>query len=379
MTTRFTVMASPALPRGLSLEGLENSLYVAPLAPLSGVAAQAAVASGQGWSLAGGPLCFSQCLVLLRQDGRIYQSVCGFADLIDWSEMEGPDVARHVGRLVKRIGAARPDYAGLSMDRPRIMGIVNVTPDSFSDGGSWFDADKAITHGLALLEAGADILDVGGESTRPGSQPVPTEEEIRRVVPVIRALAERGAVVSVDTRNAPVMTAAVEAGAAIINDISALEGPGALQAAATSGAAVMLMHMQGDPQTMQQDPVYDWAALDVYDYLAQRVALCEAAGIPRQKICVDPGVGFGKSLDHNMEVMAHQGLYHALGLPILLGVSRKSFIAKASKGEPAGQRLAGSLTAALAGLDQGVQMLRVHDVAETAQALAVWRGLKAAG
>jgi len=369
-------VASPALPRGLSHEGLERRLYVAPVGTLAATSGGAAIAAGQGWSLAGGPLSFSLCSVLLRDGDVVREAVAGFGDLLDWSGEEGDEVARHVGGLLRRLGAACPDFAGLSMDRPQIMGIVNVTPDSFSDGGQYFDPRHAIIHGEKLLEAGASILDVGGESTRPGSSEVDPDEEIRRVVPVIRALAEKGAVVSVDTRHAPVMGAAVEAGATIINDISALEGPGALQVAAKSGAAVILMHMQGDPKSMQQSPVYDCAPLDVYDYLADRVAVCLKAGIPKGRLAIDPGVGFGKTVEHNLQVMARLALYHGLGLPVLLGVSRKSFIGKLSRNEPAPQRIPGSLAAALAGFDAGMQMTRVHDVAETVQALAVWRGIK---
>jgi len=371
------LQASPALPRGLSHEDPAGRLYVAPAGTLSGGAGAAAVISQQGWCLAGGPLSFSLCSVLLREDGRVVEAVATFSDLLDWSAGEGEAVARHVGLLLKRLGARRPAFAGLAMDRPRVMGIVNVTPDSFSDGGQFFDPQAAIDHGVALLEAGADILDIGGESTRPGAPPVGPDEECRRVLPVVRALAERGAVVSIDTRHAPVMGTAVAAGAAIINDISALDGdPDSLAVAAKSGAAVILMHMQGDPQSMQQAPRYDYAPLDVFDTLAARLAVCEAAGIPRDKLCVDPGVGFGKTVEHNLQVLARLPLYHALGVPLLLGVSRKSFIGKLSRGEAAPQRVPGSLAAALAGLDAGVQMIRVHDVAETVQAGAVWRAMR---
>jgi len=376
VTSRQSIVASPALPRGLSLEGIGKRLYLSPIPSLSGSTAAAAVAAGQGWSLAGGDLSFSLCSVLLRDGAMVRESVAPFAELLDWSEAEGDDLARHVGALIRRIGARRPDFAGLSMERPQIMGIINVTPDSFSDGGRFFDPRQAIIHGEQLLEAGATILDVGGESTRPGSDAVDAEEEVRRVVPVIRALAEKGAVVSVDTRHAQVMGAAVEAGAAIINDISALEGEGALQVAAKSGAAVILMHMQGEPKSMQQQPVYDCAPLDVFDYLSDRVEACLAAGIPRAKLAVDPGVGFGKTVEHNLQVMGRLALYHGFGLPVLLGVSRKSFIGKVSQNEPAPQRVPGSLAAAQIGFDAGMQMTRVHDVAETVQALAVWKAIR---
>lgn len=375
----MSINPSPALPRGLLHEDLTRGLYVGPVGVLGGPVAAATLTSGLGWSVAGSALSYALCNILWREGGRVYESVASFREILDWSAGEGQDLAMHVGRLLRRIGANRPSFAGLSLDRPRIMGIVNVTPDSFSDGGKFFDTERAVAHGVRLLEAGAHILDVGGESTRPGSDPVSPEEEQRRVLPVIRALAERGAVVSVDTRHAAVMGAAADNGAAIINDITALTGDDrALAVAAKSGAAIVLMHMQGEPGTMQQSPVYDCAPLDVYDYLADRLDACRAAGIPDERLCVDPGIGFGKSLEHNLQIMARLGLYHALGVPVLLGVSRKSFIAKIVPETPPTERLPGSLAAALAGLDQGVQIVRVHDVAETAQAVAVWHGVRSA-
>jgi dihydropteroate synthase len=258
------------------------------------------------------------------------------------------------------------------------MGIVNVTPDSFSDGGDHADTAAALAHGQALLAAGADILDVGGESTRPGAVPVDPADEIRRIEPVVRGLAGAGAVVSIDTRNAATMQAALAAGARIINDVTALTGdPDSIAVAARSGAPVILMHMLGDPRTMQQDPQYRCAPLDVLDYLEERIAACEAAGIDRGRIVVDPGVGFGKRLRHNLEILAHLSLLHLTGCPILLGASRKSFIPSATaKIEPPKARLPGSLAAELAGLDQGVQILRVHDVGETRQAIQVLQGLR---
>lgn len=376
-------MASPALPRGLSHElagqDLSRRLYVAPLATLGGPPAASAIAGGQGWSLAGGSLAFTACSLLWREDRQVIEAVAPFPELLDWSEAEGEAVAHHVGARLAAAARKRAPFAGLAMDRPHIMGIVNVTPDSFSDGGAHFDLGAAIAHGLRLRDAGADILDVGGESTRPGAAEIGPDEEMRRVLPVVKALAEAGAVVSVDTRHAAVMGAAVDHGAAIINDITALTGdPEALAVAASSGAAVVLMHMQGDPHSMQHDPQYDFAPLDIYDYLAERLAACRQAGIPTERLCVDPGIGFGKTVEHNVQTLARLGLYHALGVPLLLGVSRKSFIGKLSAGEPPIERLAGSLAAGLAGLDAGAQILRVHDVAQTAQALAVWKAMRGA-
>ena len=268
-------------------------------------------------------------------------------------------------------------FAGVTLDLPQVMGIVNVTPDSFSDGGRYLGIEAAIAHARRLAAEGAAIIDVGGESTRPGAAPVSPAEEIARTAPVVRALAEEGICVSIDTRHAAVMEAAVAAGAAIINDISALEGdPGSLVVAARSGASVVLMHMQGQPGDMQADPRYEDAPREVRDYLAARIEACLAAGIPKHKLCIDPGIGFGKTVEHNVQLLAALGDLQSLGVPVLLGVSRKSFIAALSRKEPADMRVGGSLAAALAGLDRGVKILRVHDVAETVQAVAVWHAIK---
>jgi dihydropteroate synthase len=231
-----------------------------------------------------------------------------------------------------------------------------------------------------MIAAGADILDVGGESTRPGAEAVSAEEEIARVVPVVKALSETGARVSIDTRRAVVMKAAIEAGATIINDITALTGdPDSMRVAAESGLPVVLMHMRGEPGTMQDNPQYQDAARDVCEYLKDRVRACEAAGMKRGLIAVDPGIGFGKTVNHNLEILARLDLYRDFGCPVLLGASRKSFIAKISCAEEPKDRVAGSLAAVLAAARQGVRLFRAHDVAETRQALAVWQAIEAAG
>jgi dihydropteroate synthase len=267
-------------------------------------------------------------------------------------------------------------FAGLTLDVPRIMGVVNVTPDSFSDGGEAYEMASAIARGLALAEAGADIIDVGGESTRPGAQPVPVEEELRRVIPVIEALAARGLLVSVDTRHAAVMAAALPAGARIINDVTALTGdPDALKTVAASQAAVVLMHMQGDPRKMQDNPTYGDVVAEVSAYLAGRIAACEAAGIPRTRLAVDPGIGFGKTVAHNVALLQSLDRLRRLGCALVIGVSRKSFIARLSRGEAPTDRLGGSLAAALAAVARGAHILRVHDVAATVQALKVWQAV----
>jgi dihydropteroate synthase len=256
------------------------------------------------------------------------------------------------------------------------MGVVNVTPDSFSDGGEFLDPAAAIAHGLRLHAEGADIVDVGGESTRPGAAAVPADEEIRRVVPVIEALAGAGVLVSIDTRTAAVMRAGIAAGARMINDISALRhDPEALATAGASGLPVVLMHSQGEPATMQVAPTYELAPLDVFDHLAARVQAWTDAGHDRAHLVIDPGIGFGKTLEHNLQILSQLGLYLGLGLPVLLGVSRKSFIGRLAGGAAPADRLPGSLAAALRGAAAGIALLRVHDVAATQQALAVWRAL----
>ncbi len=330
--------------------------------------------------LAAGPLRFSHCEAIWRAGTGARRAVLPLADLAPWAEARAPGRGgAEAQALLQRLSAERAPLAGLSLDRPRVMGILNVTPDSFSDGGDRAAPDVAVRDGLAMLAAGADILDVGGESTRPGSQPVSLDEERARVLPVVEALAKAGAIVSIDTRHAAIMAEAVAAGAAIINDVTALEGdPDSLAVAAETGVPVILMHMQGEPQTMQANPTYDSAALDIYGYLAGRLEACAAAGIEPGRVVVDPGIGFGKTLDHNLQLFEQLALFQGLGTAVLLGASRKSFIAKLApqatgKTLAPKQRLAGSLAAALFGLQRGVQILRVHDVAETVQAVAVWQ------
>ena len=331
--------------------------------------------------LAGGARAFAACEAVLRENGReAAREVVPVPALADWAARSGPEVAAQATVLLERLSAPRAPYAGLDLGRPQVMGVINVTPDSFSDGGDRFDAGRAVDDGLAMVEAGAAILDVGGESTRPGSAPVEADEELRRVLPVVRGLAAAGAPVSIDTRHTRVMAAALDAGARVVNDVTALAGdPDSLALVAARRVPVVLMHMRGEPRTMQAYPSYDDAPRDVYDALAERVAACEAAGIPRARIAVDPGIGFGKTAAHNLAILDRMALYQGLGCAVLLGVSRKSFIAKLSTGEAPKQRLPGSLAAALAGLNRGVQIIRAHDVAETMQAIAVWHAIETAG
>lgn len=258
---------------------------------------------------------------------------------------------------------------------PILMGIVNVTPDSFSGDGV-LGVDAAIAHGLKLLDEGAKILDIGGESTRPGAAPVGVDEEIRRVVPVIEGLKSTGAVISIDTRNAKTMGAAITAGATLINDVSALEGDvDSLKIAANSDAIICLMHMNDDPRTMQDAPHYDDVVREVYDYLERRIKICVDAGISKDRLMIDPGIGFGKTLEHNVTILKNIDHFESLGVPMLLGASRKRFIAALSKDEAAEDRVAGSIATVLAAYQKGVRYFRVHDVAETAQALAVFRAV----
>lgn len=280
--------------------------------------------------------------------------------------------------ILTRLTAPRAPVAGLDMDRPQIMGILNTTPDSFSDGGLHHTSDAALAAAHAMIAAGAAILDIGGESTRPGAIPVPEAEEIARTAGVIAALAGATQVpLSIDTRNAAVAAAALDSGAALVNDVSGLTHDAAMAPlCAARGVPVCVMHAQGDPQTMQDAPTYDNVLLDVYDYLATRIATLEMNGIPRARVLADPGIGFGKTQGHNLAILQGLSLFHGLGCAILLGVSRKRFIGTIGKEPRAGARAPGSIAVGLAGLAQGVQLLRVHDVAETAQALRLWQAVR---
>jgi len=266
----------------------------------------------------------------------------------------------------------------LDLTRPRVMGILNVTPDSFSDGGRFFDRERALDHARRMLADGADLIDVGGESTRPGAAPVDEADELARVIPVIDELAREGALVAVDTMKPAVMRAAVAAGAAMINDVNALRLPGALEAAASTDAAVCLMHMQGEPRTMQDAPSYDDVVAEVRDFLVERAQSCEAVGIARDRIVLDPGFGFGKTLAHNLVLVRGLPELVATGYPVLAGLSRKSSLG-AITGRPGGERLAASLAAALAAVARGASLVRVHDVRETVDALKVWTAIQGAG
>jgi dihydropteroate synthase len=339
------------------------SRYLIPRGIISGPAAPRAVKAGIALPLAGGPLAFASAETIERGKGEE-----GERHPVDLKAARSfaPD-------LLESLTRPRAPWAGFDLAHPLIMGVVNVTPDSFSDGGDFAEASAAIDHGRAMLAAGADIVDVGGESTRPGADPVPPVDEAARVLPVVRALAHAGAVVSIDTRHASVMDEAVKAGAWIINDVTALTGDAQSAAvAARSGAAIVLMHMLGEPQTMQLDPRYADVTCDLVDYFTARLAALAELGVARERVAIDPGIGFGKKDVHNLRLLDELAAFHVFGGPILLGASRKSFIGRLSRGEPPKHRTAGTLAAHQIGFDRGVQIVRVHDVAEAFQARALW-------
>jgi dihydropteroate synthase len=327
--------------------------YFRPIAMVDGARPDGALALAGGWCW------FAQVEVLER--GRPPRVI---------------PAAEVPAEVLGRLTASRPALAGLGLERPLIMGILNVTPDSFSDGGRFFDEGSAVVQARAMAEAGAAILDVGGESTRPGAAEVAADDEIARTAPVIGAVRDLGVPVSIDTRKAAVAEAALAAGAAIVNDVAALGfDPALAGVVARAGVPVVLMHALGTPATMQNDPVYEDVLLDVYDFLERRIAVAEAAGISRERIVVDPGIGFGKTVAHNLALLRGLSLLHGLGCPILLGASRKRFIGTLGGETQADRRVAGSLAVALTGVAQGAQILRVHDVNETRQALALWQAI----
>ena len=330
---------------------------------------------GQVARLAGGLNWFSAVELIhwdgARRSGSELVPVAGIEQRLDdssgaqWQALTSPRPPLQLGERTIRL------------DQPQVMGIVNATPDSFSDGGRFEGAADAASAGADMAAEGAAIIDVGGESTRPGAKPVWEGDEIERVVPIIRQLAAGGAAVSIDTRKAEVMRAAVAAGARLINDVSALTfDSSAAETVASLGVPVVLMHHQGSPETMQQEPRYGDVLIEVFLWLKERIEVAVEAGIPRDKILVDPGFGFGKNVAHNLELMNGLAMLHGLGCPIVLGASRKRTIGALANEAPVDQRLGGSLTFAHKAVEQGAQIVRVHDVPETVQALKVWRGLR---
>lgn len=311
--------------------------------------------------------------VLIRTRDGVLSVHANVREIETWAKETG--ISAHADKILHRFARPPETFAGLSLKKPLVMGIVNATPDSFSNQGRWDTAET----GIKMLCDGADLIDVGGESTRPGAPCLDAEEETGRVLPVVEELLHGGAVVSVDTRKALVAAGAIQAGAQIINDVSAFtfEPEGLELVSQDPDACVILMHSQGTPEHMQDNPSYDvLPSLEIFDYLAERITACEKAGVFRNRICIDPGVGFGKTVADNCEILSRLGMLKGLGCPVLLGVSRKSFIAAVGRNEPPDKRLGGSLSAATSALDKGADILRVHDVAETAQAVAVWQKTK---
>lgn len=345
----------------------DAGLYLRPLGLISGGAAKRAIDAGEALPLAGGPLAFSAAEIIEGAPGSAKRRC------VSASALAGIEDAS-LKALLERITAPRKPLAGLALDRPRIMGVVNVTPDSFSDGGLYDNTDVAVAHGASLVNEGASLLDIGGESTRPGADPVEAEAEAERILPVIEELRGVDAVISADTRKSALMRKAAESGAQMLNDIAALTHDGdSLSVAAETGLPVVLMHAQGDPKTMQDNPVYDDVVLEVYDFLSVRIAACEEAGIPRERIIADPGIGFGKTLEHNLALLEALSIFHGLGTAVLVGASRKRFIGTLTGEETPRERVSGSIAVVLAAAAQGVQLHRVHDVGESVKALTLWQ------
>lgn len=346
---------------------MSEDIYLEPRALLYGSDAAEAVDAGVAGRLAGGAVAFTQ--VRLHSRGGPGGGIRPYGDVSASSEGA-------LQRELELIERTRPGDAVAPAGQVAVMGVVNVTPDSFSDGGEFAETATAIDHGRGLAEEGARILDIGGESTRPGSDAMTGEEELARVLPVIEGLRDIGLPISVDTRKADIMRRAAASGAAVINDISALQfDPDALAAAADLGLPVVLMHSRGDPKTMQDDPQYDDVLLDVFDHLRHRIAACVEAGIPPERIIADPGIGFGKTFEHNHTLLRGLTVFHGLGVRVLLGVSRKAFLGRLTDEPVAGKRVIGSVTAAVMGVMQGVQIVRVHDVRATVQAIRTWEGI----
>ena len=358
---------------------MPDRLYIQPLT----IAPSPQALNGDAVRLAGGMVYAREFAVIIRRDGKVAERALATAETIDdvlaaLPDELGPEAEAQWANL--RIAHPPLQLGGrtVRLDQPQVMGILNVTPDSMSDGGQFLDDEAAaFAHAADMLEEGAAIIDVGGESTRPGAAAVWEGDELKRVIPVIERCFAMGAAVSIDSRRTAVMEAALQAGAEIINDVSALRhDPRSLEFAAASGKPVILMHAPGDGEDLHADGSYANVVLDVFDWLAAARDKAIAGGIARQNVILDPGIGFGKSLADNLALMNALPLFHALGQPLLLGASRKRTIGALSNEAPAHQRLGGSLAFALAGMNAGIQLLRVHDVFETVQARNVWRGLR---
>ncbi len=350
---------------------MAREFYLNPVGLLYGATAREAIKTGNAGQLAGGDIGFSAVEMLQGSPNAIARDLRSYRDL---RTSHATDIIAALHLLEdKRSLPGKPDHSS-----PLIMGVVNVTPDSFSDGGDFLDANIAIAHGHALAKAGADILDIGGESTRPGAEPISLGEELDRILPVVEGLAALSPPLSIDTRRPEVMRQAVTLGAHYVNDVSALTfEDDSLEVARQLDRPVILMHAQGDPRSMQDDPVYDNVVLEVFDWLVQRLEIAQEAGISHKNLLIDPGIGFGKTLNHNLELLANLAFFHGTGVPVVVGASRKRFIGTLSKASNARHRMPGSIAAALKASASGVQIIRVHDVGETRQALSVAEAIQA--
>ena len=372
---------------------MSQSLYLQPRFLSYGVIADKAIADGIARPLAPpSHSAFSHCALIMTNNesertGARGRTLIDDAPVVAWQDV-GETLHKKYGKAKQREGEKLLDALtakrasslfnlNAELSYPLIMGIVNMTPDSFSDGGLYQDTDKAIEHALKLVQHGAHLIDIGGESTRPHAERVDSQTEQKRIFPALTKIAQHNIVISIDSRNASTIEKALSSGASIINDVSALtHDPESLSVACRNDqASVILMHMQGTPQTMQDHPYYDCVALDVYDYLKQRIDTCLRAGIDKKRLWVDVGIGFGKNLEHNQVLLRHLSLFHGLHVPLVLGVSRKRLISSLDQECPPDKRIAGSLAAHLHAAHQACHMVRCHDVEEMRQAFAVWRGM----
>lgn len=368
MTARFQINHVP------SLKLVEtNTSWVKPI-PLDGVNSSY-ISDTQNHCLAGGQKGFSHVDICSYDYSynilRIWRG-----SVTNWLQKTKNEQAAH--ETLDNIVSARPKFAGLDMSATHIMGVINVTPDSFSDGGQFLEPEAATNHAISLISEGASMVDIGGESTRPGAIQITTTEEHQRVIPVTDALSKHKILVSVDTRNPEIMRTALLEGAKIINDVSGFRNKECLRVVADAYKAgmspyVIIMHMQGEPATMQEAPTYNFAPIDIYTYLQEQIELLVSSGLPKSNIAVDVGFGFGKSVKDNLALINWMPLFHGLGVPILLGVSRKSTIAKLDNNAPVDQRLGGAIALTLKSVDAGVQMVRTHDVRQTSQAIKLWQ------
>lgn len=354
---------------------MENyKIYIEPL----GITRGSTVSNDCFRKLHNSKICYSALNIIFRNKQKIKQETVPVDKLDAYLSKISYDNKQKILCLLKNLEQTRIPLmlkGGLqvSFDRPVIQGVLNVTPDSFSDGGAFKDKNDAIEQVDNMIKNGAAIIDVGGESTKPGAKAVSIEEEIKRVVPIIESIIEKNVPISIDSRNSGVIEMALKSGAHIVNDVSALEHDAdSLKIVHKEDVPIILMHAQGNPETMQENPDYQCVHLDIYDYIEERITYCEKNGITKDKIIVDPGIGFGKTVDHNVQILKHIALFHSLGVPLLIGVSRKSFIGKITGEEVAAKRVYGSIAAVQYCLDRGVQIVRVHDVKETQQALSVW-------